>query len=57
MAKIELSGSEDAQYSAKQMIDEICKENAYNGGGGYGGHRGGGGYGGGGRDRGYGGGR
>jgi len=57
---VELTGDPEAQARAKQMIEEVCSESSYGGGGG----RGGGGYGGGrdggyggGRDRGYGGGR
>jgi len=57
---VELSGSDECQFHAKQMIEEICNEQSYPSGGGD--RRGGGGgrqggYGGGGRDRGYGGGR
>merc|ERR1712150_251689 len=59
---VELTGDADVQARAKQMIEEVCSESSYSGGGGRGG--GGGGYGGGrdggyegGRDRGYGGGR
>jgi len=57
---VELTGDPEAQQRAKQMIEEVCSESSYGGGGrggggGYGGGRDGG-YGGG-RDRGYGGGR
>jgi len=58
---VELTGDPEAQARAKQMIEEVCSESSFGGGGG---GRGGGGYGGGrdggyggGRDRGYGGGR
>merc|ERR1711988_815910 len=53
---VELSGSEDSQYHAKQMIEEICSEQqSYGGGGDRRGGGGRGGYGGSNRDRGYGG--
>jgi len=53
---VELSGAEDSQFHAKQLIEEVCKEQSFGGGdrrggGGYRGgrdDRGGGGYGGGG---------
>jgi len=59
---VELTGSEDCQYQAKQMIEAILQEQQSFGGGSRGGDRygGGGGYGGGGRSGGgggYGGGR
>lgn len=51
MTTVELSGSEECQQRAKQLIEQVCEEQSYGGGGGGGGGRrddrgGGGGYGG-----------
>jgi len=50
MTTVELSGSEECQQRAKQLIEQVCEEQSYGGGGGGGGRRddrgGGGGYGG-----------
>lgn len=53
MTTVELSGSEECQQRAKQLIEQVCEEQSYGGGGGggrrddRGGGRDGGGYGGG----------
>jgi len=43
MTTVELSGSEECQQRAKQLIEQVCEEQSSGGGGGYGGGGGGGG--------------
>lgn len=39
MTTVELSGSEECQQRAKQLIEQVCEEQSYGGGGGGGGGR------------------